>query len=52
MFASVTFDLQIKIVSGRPQRRLFLFCGPRFISFVTRGLDPRVHPFRKKMDCT
>jgi hypothetical protein len=19
---------------------------------VTRGLDPRVHPFRKKMDCT
>jgi hypothetical protein len=23
----------------------------RFISFVTRGLDPRVHPFREKMDC-
>jgi hypothetical protein len=23
----------------------------RFVSFVTRGLDPRVHPFRKKMDC-
>jgi hypothetical protein len=22
-----------------------------FTSFVTRGLDPRVHPFRKKTDC-
>jgi hypothetical protein len=21
------------------------------MSFVTRGLDPRVHPLRKKMDC-
>jgi hypothetical protein len=22
-----------------------------FFSGVTRGLDPRVHPFRKKIDC-
>ena len=22
-----------------------------FFLFVTRGLDPRVHPFRKSMDC-
>jgi hypothetical protein len=28
-----------------------MFLSDRYISLVTRGLDPRVHPFRKKMDC-
>jgi hypothetical protein len=28
-----------------------MFRWDGFISLVTRGLDPRVHPFRKKMDC-
>jgi hypothetical protein len=28
-----------------------MFRSSEFISFVTRGLGPRVHPFRKKMDC-
>jgi hypothetical protein len=26
-------------------------CLSEFTTFVTRGLDPRVHLFRKKMDC-
>jgi hypothetical protein len=28
-----------------------MFRSDGFISLVTRGLDPRVHPFREKMDC-
>jgi hypothetical protein len=28
-----------------------MFRSGGFISLVTRGLDPRVHPFRKNMDC-
>ncbi len=28
-----------------------MFRSDRFAPVVTRGLDPRVHLFRKKMDC-
>jgi hypothetical protein len=28
-----------------------MFRSDGFTSVVTRGLDPRVHLFRKKMDC-
>jgi hypothetical protein len=28
-----------------------MFRSDRFTAIVTLGLDPRVHPFRKKMDC-
>jgi hypothetical protein len=28
-----------------------MFASDGFISVLTRGLDPRIHPFRKKMDC-
>jgi hypothetical protein len=28
-----------------------MFRSDGFISVITRGLDPRVHLFRKKMDC-
>jgi hypothetical protein len=28
-----------------------MFRADGFISVVARGLDPRVHSFRKKMDC-
>jgi hypothetical protein len=28
-----------------------MFLSHAYISLVTRGLNPRVHPFRKKMDC-
>jgi hypothetical protein len=29
----------------------FVFAIVDSFSFVTRGLDPRVHPFREEMDC-
>jgi hypothetical protein len=28
-----------------------MFLADGYITLVTRGLDPRVHPFRKKMVC-
>jgi hypothetical protein len=35
----------------RNARGYFRCAEHGFISVVTRGLDPRVHLFRKKMDC-
>jgi hypothetical protein len=48
MFASVGYRSSFS--AGR-SAGFFVFAIVDSFSFVTRGLDPRVHPFREEMDC-
>jgi hypothetical protein len=40
----------LRLTAGHAESGWSMFRSDRFASIVTRGLDPRVHLFRKKMD--